>query len=40
MKCGKTGKNIILNNVDYLWKTIDTAILSDKFSEVVPQCNN
>ena len=33
----KTGKNIILNNIDYLWKTIDTAILSDNISEVYPE---
>ena len=33
---GKTGKNVTLNNVDYLWKTIDTTILSDNISEVVP----
>ena len=32
----KTGKNVILNNVDYLWKTIDKAILSDNISEVAP----
>ena len=32
----KTGKNVILNNADYLWKTIDTATLSDNISEVVP----
>ena len=31
----KTGKNVILNNVDYLWKTKDTTFLSDNISEVV-----
>ena len=34
----KTGKNItcILKDVDYLWKTMDTAVLSDNISKVVP----
>ena len=31
----KAGKDVILNNVDYLWKTIDTAVLSDNISKVV-----
>ena len=31
----KTSKNIILNNVDYFWKTINTAVLSDNISKVV-----
>ena len=32
----KTGKNVIFDNVDYLWKTKDTAILSDNILDVVP----
>ena len=31
----KTGKNIILNNVDYLWKTINTAVSSVNILEGV-----
>ena len=31
----KTGKNVILNNVDYLWKRINADILSDNISEVI-----
>ena len=31
----KPGKNVILNNVDFPWKT-NTAVLSDNISKVVP----
>ena len=33
----KTGKNNILNNVDYLWKKINADDLSDNISEVIPR---
>ena len=32
----KTGKNVILNNVDHLWKRINADVLSDNISEVIP----
>ena len=29
-------QNVVLNNVDYLWKTINPTVLSDNISKVVP----
>ena len=32
----KRSKNVILNNVDYLWKRINADVLSDNISELIP----